>query len=141
RRRIATDFVASAAACARRNAELLAQLAGRYRLGVVSNFYGNLATVCDELGFGPYLDVTVDSTAVGCTKPDPRIFRHALDRLGLDAADTIFVGDSPTRDMAGARAIAMEHIWLVGAMVENPIPCCPVDRVICSLDELKSLLP
>ena len=138
-RRIATRFLESAGAYARQNAQLLSELAGRYRLGVVSNFYGNLGAVCDELGFGPYLDVIVDSTAVGCTKPDPRIFRHALDCLGLHAEKTIFVGDSPTRDMAGARAIGMEHVWLAGE-VTNPVPCCPVDRIIFALDELKSLL-
>ena len=56
-----------------------------------------------------------DSTAVGWTKPDPRIFRHALDALGVSPEDAAFVGDSRPRDMEGARALAMPHVWLVDA--------------------------
>jgi len=138
--RIATQFVACAMTCARGNARLLSQLAGPYRLGLVSNFYGNLATVSDELGLRPYLDVIVDSTDVGCTKPDPRIFQHALDGLGVKAADAVFVGDSLARDMAGARGVGMAHIWLVGDVASSPAPCCPGDGVIRSLDELRALL-
>lgn len=138
--RIATRFVEQAMTCARHNTPLLSQLAGRYRLGMVSNFYGNLATVCDELGLRPYLGAIVDSTDVGCTKPDPRIFQHALDRLGVRAGDTTFVGDSLPRDMAGARGIGMTHIWLVDEATASPEPCCPGDQVIRSLDELRDLL-
>src|SRR5262249_44731969 len=102
---IATRFYEDAMAYARQHAPLLARLAARYRLGVVSNFYGNLDAVCDELGLAPYLTVTVDSTAVGCRKPDARIFRHALDRLHADPAAAAFVGDSLARDMMGARTV------------------------------------
>jgi putative hydrolase of the HAD superfamily len=126
--------------CAHDNTRLLSQLAGRYRLGMVSNFYGNLATVCDELGLRPYLGVIADSTDVGWTKPDPHIFRHALDELGVTAAEAAFVGDSLARDMAGARGIGMSHIWLVGGSVTPSAPCCPGDPVIHSLDDLRELL-
>jgi putative hydrolase of the HAD superfamily len=138
--RIATRFLACATECARTSADLLEQLARRYRLGVVSNFYGNLETVCGDLGLRPYLRVMVDSTAVGCTKPDARIFHHALEELGAEAHDAVFVGDSPGRDMAGARDVGMEHVWLVGDAASNPVPCCPTDRIIRSLGELKPLL-
>ncbi len=138
--RIATRFFEQAMTCARHNTPLLSQLAGRYRLGMVSNFYGNLVTVCDDLGLRPYLGAIVDSTDVGCTKPDPRIFRHALDRLGVRAGDAAFVGDSLARDMGGARAVGMTHIWLVDEAMSSPEPCCPDDRVIRSLDELRDLL-
>jgi putative hydrolase of the HAD superfamily len=138
--RIATQFCQRAMTCARDNTPLLSQLAGRYRLGIVSNFYGNLATVCDELGLRPYLGVIADSTDVGWTKPDPRIFRHALDGLGVKAGDAAFVGDSLSRDMAGARAVGMSHIWLVEEGVSPSEPCCPDDRVIHALDDLRDLL-
>lgn len=138
--RVAAQFVDGAMSCARANARVLAELAGRYRLGIVSNFYGNLAAVCDELGLRSHLGVMVDSTDLGWTKPDPRLFQHALGALGVDAARAAFVGDSLSRDMAGARATGMAHIWLVGDAVPLPEGCCPGDRVIRAIDDLRGLL-
>ena len=48
--RVATAFVEQTVAAVSRNAPLLRALAGRYRLGIVSNFYGNLEAVCDDCG-------------------------------------------------------------------------------------------
>jgi putative hydrolase of the HAD superfamily len=139
-KRIAGEFYDQAMASARGNTPLLAQLSERYRLGVVSNFYGNLSTVCDELGLQPYLSVMVDSARVGCMKPDARIFQHALDELGVAPTAAAFVGDSVPRDMAGARAIGMAHVWLAGEAAGALEPCCPGDPVIRSLDTLRGLL-
>jgi putative hydrolase of the HAD superfamily len=123
------------------NTPLLSRLHRRYRLGIVSNFYGNLGTVCHNAGIHPFFSVIVDSTRVGCSKPDPRIFQSALDELALAPADVVFVGDSLPRDMAGARAIGMPHIWLVGDGAPPSAPCCPGDRLLRSLEELEELLP
>ena len=117
---------------------LLARLHRSYRLGLVSNFYGNLAEVCAEAGVAAHFDVVVDSTRVGFTKPDARIFRHATAALGVDPAHVTFIGDSPTRDMAGARGAGMPHVWLTGQ--ESPKPCCPGDRVIPRLADLERVL-
>ena len=138
--RVAARFVDRAMTCARANARVLADLAGRYRLGIVSNFYGNLATVCEDLGLRSHLDVMVDSTDLGWTKPDPRLFRHALGALGVEASRAAFVGDSLPRDMAGARATGMPHIWLAGSALPRPSGCCPGDRVIAGIEDLRGLL-
>src|SRR5438552_632864 len=98
------------------------------------------ARVCDDAGIRPLFSVLVDSAHVGCAKPEPRIFLHALDALGLGPADATFVGDSPSRDMAGARAVGMRHIWLVSATAPAQDPCCRGDRVIHSLKDLEALL-
>jgi len=138
--RLARRFVDDATATLHAHTPLLSRLAERYRLGIVSNFYGNLATVCDETGIGPFFRVVVDSACVGSMKPDPRIFRHALEALGVQPPDATFVGDSLSRDMAGALAVAMPHIWLLGETVSPSRPCCPHDPVIRSLEELQGLL-
>jgi FMN phosphatase YigB (HAD superfamily) len=138
--RIVTRFLDGATRSVRDNVSLLAELARRYPLGIVSNFYGNLTTVCADLGIRSLFRVIVDSEAVGCRKPDPRIFRHALDELGVAPGDATFVGDSPSRDMAGARGVGMPHIWLVGEIASHPPPCCRGDRVIRSLGELRGVL-
>ncbi len=138
--RVARRFLDAALAGLADNTPLLARLARRYRLGIVSNFYGNLARVCDDAGIGPLFGVLVDSAEVGCAKPDPRIFRVALEALGVGPAASTFVGDSLPRDMAGARAVGMRHIWLVGATPPAAEPCCGGDRQIRSLRELEAIL-
>jgi len=138
--RVANAFVDEAVVAARQNIPLLARLAGRFRLGIVSNFYGNLATVCDDVSVRPFFGVIVDSEQVGISKPDPRIFMKALDGLGVSPADATFVGDSAARDMAGARALGMRHIWLTGEPAPPGGPCCPGDAMIHSLEDVEALL-
>jgi HAD superfamily hydrolase (TIGR01549 family) len=138
--RVGRRFLSDAFQTLDANTPLLRELTRRYRLGVVSNFYGNLAQVCEDAGIRSLFGVLVDSAEVGCTKPAPRIFQHALDALGVSAAKATFVGDSLPRDMAGARGVGMRHIWLVGAEAPAASPCCRDDRQIRSLRELEAIL-
>jgi HAD superfamily hydrolase (TIGR01509 family) len=137
--RVAERFTAESRANLSRSAALLARLRARYKLGVVSNFYGNLEAVCRETGIGPYLSATVDSVAVGCSKPDPAIFRAALERLSAGPADTVFIGDSAARDMAGARGVGMRHVLVAGESVDGFRPCCPGDSRIRGVEELAGM--
>lgn len=139
-RRVQEGFLEMSFAHLTRSGRLLARLRERYRLGLVSNFYGNLDAVCDEAGLAGLFDVVLDSTRVGFTKPDPRIFHSAIDALGVAPADATFVGDSPSRDMVGARNAGMRHVWLAGPGGPAVSPCCPGDRVISRLDDLAGLL-
>ena len=138
--RIATRFLEDALAILDRNTPLLSRLGRRYRLGIVSNFYGNLATVCHNAGIRELFRVIVDSARIGCAKPDPRIFQSALDALQVSPAEAWFVGDSLPRDMAGERAIGMRHAWLVGDAVPPGPACCPGDPMVRSLRDLEGLL-
>jgi len=137
--RVAARFIDRATAAVGFSTPVLSRLAGRYRLGLVSNFYGNLETVCADLGLHGLFAVIVDSARVGWTKPDPRIFHRALSGVGAAPSGATFVGDSPSRDMAGARGVGMRHVWLVPADA-RPTPCCPGDRVVHSLGELDEVL-
>ncbi len=122
------------------SASILSRLAADYRIGIVSNFYGNLQAVLDEAGLSPSISVAVDSTLAGCKKPDPRIFRAALDALRAEPAEAVFVGDSLRRDMAGARGMGMRHVWLrPESSAFNGGPCCPEDVVIARLAEILKL--
>ncbi|HEY7676525.1 MAG TPA: HAD family hydrolase [Candidatus Methylomirabilis sp.] len=138
--KITGRFLSEAGERLKASAALLAPLSRRYRLGIVSNFYGNLAAVCREVGLAPYLSVVVDSAQVGCAKPDPRIFRIALEAVGARPAQAVFVGDSMRRDMAGARQIGMPHIWLRGQGSSEEGPCCPGDPVVGRLEEVRGML-
>ncbi len=88
--------------------EALARLrAAGLRLGVVSNSEGTIEQMLIEIDLREPFDVVVDSAVVGITKPDPRIFQIALDRLAVSPAETIMVGDSPSADVAGAHAVGL----------------------------------
>lgn len=138
-RRVGDRFAEDALARLSESAALLSRLSERYRLGIVSNFYGNLGSVCREVGLAPSIGVAIDSTVVGCKKPDARIFRAALDALGAAPEETVFVGDSPTRDMAGARALGMRHVWLRPSGAPEGGACCPDDVVIARLADLEGV--
>jgi putative hydrolase of the HAD superfamily len=137
--RVAGRFCADARESLARSAEILERLKGRWKLGIVSNFYGNLASVCEEAKLGHLLDAAVDSAAVGCCKPDPAIFRAALEKLGAEPSETVFIGDSRERDMAGARGLEMRHV-LMAPDAATGRGCCPGDAVISRLSDLEEVL-
>jgi HAD superfamily hydrolase (TIGR01509 family) len=139
-RRIASRFYADSLHCLNRNKPLLEGLSERYRLGIVSNFYGNLEFLCDEIGYGKFFDVVIDSARVGVTKPHAAIFEAALERLNCSPEQAVFVGDNPVRDMAAAKALGMPHVWLNTLHPERRA-CCEGDAIIRSLTELAQILP
>ena len=111
-RRVASRFLSEASAAFARNRPVLEALKERYRLGIVSNFYGNLEAVCCSAGLAPLFAVMVDSHRVGAEKPDPAIFHAALETLHAMPETTVFVGDSLRRDREGARRTGMRFIWI-----------------------------
>jgi putative hydrolase of the HAD superfamily len=135
--RVARRFLDESFAKLAESARLFETLSPRYRLGIVSNFYGNLEAVCAGAGLGAHLGVAVDSAAVGFEKPDPRIFQAALAALDARPESTLFVGDSLPRDMRGAKAIGMPHVWLKPG---ERAACCPEDAVIAALAGLPGVL-
>jgi putative hydrolase of the HAD superfamily len=138
--RLCDRFLQDSLDTIRSNIETLRELAARFRLGIVSNFYGNLEQVCLETGLAPFMSVLIDSAHVGFIKPDPQIFQAALTQLQLDPREAIFVGDSLPRDMEGAKGLGMPHIWLVSDHSDPVVPCCPDDLMISALTDLRETL-
>ena len=143
-RRVAVRFLADASAAFARNRPLLEALRERYRLGIVANFYGNLEAVCRDAGLASLFAVIVDSCRIGAEKPDPAIFRAALERLGAAPERALLLGDSLRRDRAGARRMGMRFIWIAPRHVQasageadgEPLGHAAVAR----LDDLAELL-
>jgi putative hydrolase of the HAD superfamily len=117
---VARRLHGDAVAVVRRNKPVLERLARRYRLGVVSNFTGNLKPCLDELGLAKLFAVMSDSTVVGWSKPDPRIFQHTLAALGASAERAWMVGDNFEADIRAAAALGVRTCWL--APPERPVP-------------------
>ena len=82
------------------------------------------------------IDYTVLISSVeGVSKPDPEIFRRAVERLHTTADRVVFVGDHPEVDVSGARGAGMKAVWRRDPMVLQPVEA---DAII---DELSELLP
>jgi HAD superfamily hydrolase (TIGR01549 family) len=133
------DFVEEARATAARNQPLLGALAGRFALGVISNFTGNLRPCLTELGLEHFFEVVFDSADLGIRKPDRRIFAAAFDALGLPPALCWMVGDNPFADIAPATAMGCTTCWLAPASRPLPDGVRPTRR-IASLTELPAVL-
>jgi len=120
-----------------RNRRLLESLHhANYRLGVVSNFYGNVEALCEEAGIKPFLSVILDSIIVGLKKPDLKFFQMAADRLHVNTADMAFVGDSFERDIVPAKALGMTTFWMMGERVREPADPSKIDCILHSLEDL-----
>jgi HAD superfamily hydrolase (TIGR01509 family) len=111
-----------------------------YKLGVVSNFYGNLERVLTEAGCASLFEIIVDSSAAGVFKPDAGIFMIALRALGVSAQDAVMVGDSLDKDCLPAHGLGMRTVWLCPreTEVQNEDPFAP-NFVIRSLGELNEI--
>ena len=83
-----------------------------HRLGVVSNAEGRVERDLEGAGYAGLFETVVDSHVVGVEKPDPEIFRIALERLGVGPETAVFVGDVPSVDVVGARSAGMTAVLL-----------------------------
>jgi HAD superfamily hydrolase (TIGR01509 family) len=82
------------------------------QLVVVSNANGTLRSAFDRLRLSQHVDLLLDSSDEGFEKPDPRLFRLALDRAGARADTTLHVGDLYHVDVVGARAAGLHALLL-----------------------------
>jgi FMN phosphatase YigB (HAD superfamily) len=134
---IAAGFCAETMAGYEQSRAALAVLAPRFRIGVVSNFYGNLETVLNEAGLLPFISATIDSSRLGVFKPDPAIYEAALTRLQARRKATAMVGDSLAKDCEPARRMGLRTVWLMPASVEyTPQSDRRADLVVRNLHEL-----
>jgi HAD superfamily hydrolase (TIGR01509 family) len=104
-------------------------------LAVISNTEdGRLIDSLDAAGISDRFDLLIDSHVVGHRKPEAAIFRLTLDRLGIEAHEAAYVGDSYVHDALAARALGLRGI-LLDPLDLHPESLCPR---IKSLDELCS---
>jgi putative hydrolase of the HAD superfamily len=94
-------------------APALTELRGRgLRLVCVSNWDYALPEVLERVGLARLLDGVVTSAGVRARKPDPKIFRKALELAGCGAGEALHVGDSSEEDIAGAEALGIRALLI-----------------------------
>lgn len=119
-----------------RTRDILDRLRRRYRLAVISNADGKIEALLQRNRIADCFESITDSGLVGCEKPAPRIFHQALAAMGVDARESLYVGDVYSVDYMGATRAGMQAVVfdVAGAYRENG-----AERV-ASLEELETML-
>lgn len=94
-------------------------LSKKYRLALVSNFYGNIQSVLKDFRLYDFFSDIIESSVVGVRKPDPAIYRLGIEALKLPAENVLVVGDSFSKDMIPAKTVGCKVAWLKGDGWEN----------------------
>jgi putative hydrolase of the HAD superfamily len=115
------------------------------RIGLVSDCTWELPTAWPRLPLAALVDAPVFSCVEGTRKPDPRLFHAVADRLGVEPAGCLYVGDGGGRELTGASAVGMTAVLLAGP---DWHPTGAIDRErgwtgarISSLTELTAVPP
>ena len=86
--------------------------ARRLVMGLISNIDQDIRPVCSELGLDSYITQVVTSKDAKSEKPHPAIFLAALRGAGVEAAESVYVGDQHSCDVVGARSVGMKPVLL-----------------------------
>lgn len=84
-----------------------------FKLGIISNSVNAIQVgKCHRAGVYRWCQCVLISEQVGLAKPDPRIFRLACERLGVQPSETLMIGDSLSADYQGAMNVGMDFCWV-----------------------------
>ena len=121
-------------------APVLADLKKRHRLALLTNGAPSVQREkLDGCGLAVFFELVVISGDIGIGKPDRRVFDHTLKLLKVRAGDAVMVGNSPKRDIAGARNAGVRSVLIRRPGLSSGDGPSP-DFVISSLEELPELL-
>jgi putative hydrolase of the HAD superfamily len=110
---------------------------GGVRIGLLTNGAASLQREkIERSGLGMHFDAAVVSGEIGKGKPEPEIFHHLLERLGVRPGEALMVGNSLARDIAGGRRAGLKTCWLALEGEEEPVGSVEPDFTILSLGEL-----
>lgn len=117
--------------------EVLSYLRERYRMHIITNGFEEVQhRKLQSSNLLPFFEQVITSEKVGVKKPDPRIFRYALEMSGAEPSESVMVGDNFEADILGARNVGMQTIFCEfnGEVATEPVPS------IANLLEIKEFL-
>lgn len=114
--------------------QILSQLRDRgIPMALVSNFYGNVETVLEEMQIRDFFCDVIESAQVGIRKPDPRLYALGVEALRkiilprqMQESDVLVVGDSISKDILPAKSLGCKTAWFKGEGWKKE----PVDETI-----------
>jgi 2-haloalkanoic acid dehalogenase type II len=123
-------------------AHVLSALKTRYRIGILSNADDDFLTAClEKNGLHTEFEVIVTSESAGVYKPHEDIFHSFCEAAGMARHEVLYVGDSQSADILGAKNAGMPVAWVNrdGSPLREGVP--QPDHEIASLSDLLELLP
>jgi putative hydrolase of the HAD superfamily len=113
-------------------------------MALVSNFYGNVETVLEEMQIRDFFCDVIESAQVGIRKPDPRLYALGVEVLRknvlpqqIQESDILVVGDSISKDILPAKSLGCKTAWFKGeGWKKEPVDETTPDFVIRDLQEL-----
>lgn len=123
--------------------EVLEYLRPRYRMYILSNGFTELQfRKMHSAGIEGYFDGVILSEDIGVNKPNPEIFRHALQVAGVSASKALMIGDNLEVDIEGALRVGIDQVYYdTTASGEDAVSLQPSPTyVISSLLDLKGIL-
>ncbi len=120
---------------------VLHELHGRYKMAIITNGFAETHEAkIARLEISRFFDTVVLAGEMELAKPDPAVFRHAMDALCVTAAESVMVGDRFDRDIEGAHRAGMRSIWVNSRKDVMPAGARPPDATIPSIAELPAAL-
>ena len=124
-------------------AKCLRSLEKKHKLGIIANQIPGAEKRLEDMGIRQFFDVIVASAEEGVAKPDPRIFRIALDRTGCAPEQAVMIGDRIDNDIVPAKQLGMKTVWIkqgVGQYWNIQGDCETPEFEVNSLSELLSII-
>jgi putative hydrolase of the HAD superfamily len=124
--------------------EAVRQLAGQYRLGIISDVGFSPGRVLKEVlrqnGLLDMFDSLVFSDEAGCSKPHPEVFQRTAEQLSADPREIIHIGDLEFTDIVGAKRAGYRAIRFVGVTPMADGESTIADHVTADLSQLPRII-
>ena len=117
-----------------RNKFILEKLSKNYKLGIISNFSGNLKKILQEHSLSAYFDFILDSYHVGHCKPKAEIFNLAISKCNEEPDNIFYIGDNEDRDILPAKALGLKTVLISSKHIFTN-----ADYILTSVEELLEL--
>lgn len=118
--------------------EILNYLKNKYKLHIITNGFEEVQNIKLKTSkLISFFDKIITSEKVNAKKPDPKIFKYALEQINVEAENTIMIGDDLPVDIIGAKNVGMHQIYF---NPKNEKHSHEVDYEIKNLIEIKEIL-
>jgi HAD superfamily hydrolase (TIGR01509 family) len=120
---------------------IVKELSLRFKVGVVSNGFPDVQyRKLETIGLRDLFSCIVLSEEFGIRKPNAKIFHHATSLLHMQPSECLYVGDSYTNDVIGAKTAGMQACWLNRESLKPQDEIIKADFIINKLEELPEIL-
>ncbi|WP_461096820.1 YjjG family noncanonical pyrimidine nucleotidase [Spirosoma luteolum] len=102
--------------------DVLDYLHGRYPMHIITNGFADIQAIkLESAGIAHYFGEVITNGVVNAKKPDPAIFRYALDLCGAEAADSLMIGDNYEADIMGGKGAGLDTLFYNPGGLPTPV--------------------